>query len=419
MRKILLSLFILMNFISYLNAQSTLYSGALTGELKGQITVGETTKDLNGKVSGEWSASMEDNGSITGSAKGTFGAISGDEGISGSFQVNYDPVTMTLNGTWTLPGLKTPNTISFSIDKFTGQFKGPISGTIPTKDGGVPFSGTLTLNFQGYPKILTGNVNTGLNVKVGWAVLDSNNTMSCGSNYVTDDQGKVAGKWQVQIFTDQSITGKADGIFKGTAQLNLDLTNECVLPSDLSTLIALAESFFPDLSSVKLTFPYFGTWTGELQGSMESGLFFGGSWTETYDSENYNSYGEGFENINISNYTPADENTGKFGGSIIINIDLNNTTATYIPVNGKIQGGGETSVNLRELSREQGICDKYNALMSQFSKYDNTYSASAIPTTQLTIPDCAKTGDVCNCLPTSVKVRWWVEDASIDGKLTW
>jgi len=411
MKKIFLFVIIILFSASLLNAAEKLYSGALSGAIDGQMIIGDnTTKELTGKISGSWNATMEDDGSITGSASGTFGSINGNNGISGKFEVNYDPKTMMLTGTWTLPGLTTSNTIQFSIDEFTGKFKGPISGTIPTESGGIPFTGNLTLNFEGYPTELTGSINTGLNVKVGWNVLNSYNSQSCGNSYVTDENGKVAGKWEVNILPDQSITGSANGIFKGTATLNLSLSDECIAP-ELSSLVSSAQGFFT-LPPISLSFPYYGTWSGELQGSMQDGLFFGGAWTETYDSANYNSYGEGFENINISNFTPADQSSSKFGGSIVINIDLNNMTDTLIPVNGTIKGGGKTTVNLKELAQEQGICEQYSSLLSQFS------ADSAIPTAIITLPECAQDGNICNCLPETVEVNWWLDNASINGDMT-
>ncbi len=399
-------------------SETQVLSGGLTGSIKGYMN---STTPMEGSLTGDWNAKVEDNGNVTGHAKGKFGLFDSQnkKGFSGSFSVDYNPVTQTLTGYWLLPGSSSNNTISFSVDQFTGKFSGPIKGVIPTENGGMPFEGTITLDFQGFPTDLNGKVDAKLGVQVAWEPISvDGKIVSCAmgnNNYVTDDNGKVAGKWDVNIAPDQTLSGSAEGIFSGTADLTFSLNDTCIVP-ELATFMSLATTYGGSSvpTSVSFKFPYYGTWLGTLQGSMATSLFFGGSWTESYDSTTYNSYGVGFENVDISLLSNKVTGGDVFGGSLKINIDVSNATEFSIPITGEIHGGGTVFVNLQKFAKEQGVCEQFNSLLSQFSGFS---LPTTIPTS-ISLPECAKNGDVCNCLPTEIKVKWWVQNTSLSGNMS-
>ena len=398
-------------------SETQVLNGALTGKITGNMTLTDnSTVPMDGNLSGEWNAKIEDNGNVTGHASGTFGILDSDNnGFSGTFSVDYDPVTQTLTGYWSLPGLSENNTISFSIDEFTGKFSGPISGTIPTKDGGMKFSGNIYLDFEGFPTELNGKVDAKLGVQVAWQPVSvDGEPASCSmgnNNYVTDDNGKVAGKWNVNISPDQTLSGSADGTFSGTADLTFTLSDTCIVPN-LASLISLATTYLGNSmpQSISFKFPYYGTWNGVLLGDMATSLLFGGSWTESYDDDTFNSYGTGLENVDMSLLSNKVTGSDVFGGSLEIDIDVSNASQFSLPITGEIHGGGTVTVNLQEMAKEQGICSQYNALLSQFSGF-------SLPTSLISLPSCATSGDVCNCLPTDIKVKWWLQSSSLSGSM--
>ena len=397
--------FILIMFLfsAILHAETKILSGALSGKIEGTINVSDNlTKELNGKISGEWSAKIYDDGSLSGEANGSFGSLGDNDsyGLSGTFNVKYDPKSKKLIGTWNLPGLNDNNTIEFSVNEFTGKFEGPVEGKIPTKDGGLEFNGKIILDFTSLPLEMSGSVDTGLNIKVGWRVLNFQ-AGTCQEGYVTDKNGIVKGKWNVNIDPDQNITGNANGVFQGIAKLSLNITSSCI-SNGLSQLISMGSLLNISIPPLTLNFPYYGTWMGTLQGNMEQGLYFGGSWTESYDEIFYNSMGTGFENIDIGKYKPLDSSK-KFGGSVKINIDVSNASPTIIPITGTIEGGGSANVHLKDLARQQGICTKYSSVLSLAPKE--------------MLPECVKNGDICDCLPDYVTVEWWLEETSLKGNL--
>ncbi len=404
MKKMIFTIIVLFLLHSPLFSAAKLLNGVLKGKVQGSISISDNlTIQLFGKLSGTWEAKLNDDGSISGNASGSFGAIdaNGTYGFSGTFNVRYDPKTQKLVGTWTVPGLGEENSIEFSVDEFTGKFKGPISGKVPTSSGGADFKGFIYLDFSGFQTELTGSVDASLRVKVHWKLLNTDS--ACTEGYVADPNGIVKGKWHVNIASDQSLTGEASGVFSGIALLNLDVSNPCI-SRELSTLASLAGTMGMSISipPVSLKFPYYGTWMGTLQGDIANGFYFGGSWTESYDEQFYQSMGAGFEDIDISEYEPENP-TGKFGGSVRIDIDVSNATETVIPINGLVEGGGTANVNLKKLAQQQGICTEYSALIQK------------IPSTFL--PGCLASGNICDCLPDYVTVQWKLKSIDLEGSL--
>ena len=430
---LLVSLFLLMASTCLAQAK---WEGALKGSIEGEVRISDNmTKTLSGNISGKWQAVTHEDGTISGNATGSFGALdnAADYGFSGRFEVTYDSATNRLTGTWSMPGLAEHNEIAFDIDEVAGKIEGPINGKVHTERGPLDFSGKINLELLGLSQELRGTVNGGLSIRIGWEAMGRDSS-SCGEGAVQDDHGILKGNWHATINDDRTISGEANGIFQGTATLSVTPKDTPCIAPELTNLLNMG-GLGIDIPPIIVNFPYYGTWSGTLSGDPVQGFYFGGSWTESYDHEHYNSFGAGFQEMSFT----TDGIQEGLGGNIKIAIEPGESFP--FPISGSVKGGGTVEVNLREMAREQGICTRYKDLFNQlppitrsnaqqgppYSMYKDLFDQ--LPTDDFMngnnqfdqlpldfMPECVSNGDICDCLPEFITVNWWTEEVNISGE---
>ncbi len=239
-------------------------SGALGGSFTGTVQLPDnTTSEIVGNVSGSWDASMDDAGNIAASASGMFGA----DGMGASFQVSYDSARQQFRGYWGGASVEIMSDPIIFISRTNGDtvnFVAPITGRIPTEDGGLPFEGEVELEFLPPPEasaqgLVTGTFTADISYEVsGSMVVPVVGSYPVNVSGTSPSQGQVTGQWDA-TYAGGVVTGGASGVFSGT------------VPVSVSTPVG----------PYNINVPYSGNWQGTLGLSGQT-ILFEGSWEEPH-----------------------------------------------------------------------------------------------------------------------------------------
>ena len=234
--------------------------GTVGGVFTGTVQMPGSSKQVSGDISGSWDAKIDAAGNLAATAQGTFGA----DDISGVFEASYNPATGQLRGSWgDTEGDIFSHPLTFVPQGDGIHFSAPITGLIPTSDGGLPFEGQIQLELLRLPEAsasgtVDGTFSADIAYTVNGSVLYSGVQIPVNLADTIPTSGQVSGSWRATS-TCGTATGEANGQFSGT----------------IDTSVATP------IGSHPIHIPYSGNWQGDLSVSGTT-ITFAGSWLEPH-----------------------------------------------------------------------------------------------------------------------------------------